>query len=109
MKTFLYFIGKPRDAHANGMAAEFVKRASHYTQYEMREIDPRRFDLFARHPAAARFSSIRPAAASIPPALSNSSSGPKPLARSFFFWWAATMVYRPNGSRAPICCCHFRR
>jgi len=54
MKTFLYFIGKPRDAHANGMAAEFVKRASHYTRYEMREIDPRRFDLFARHPVSRK-------------------------------------------------------
>lgn len=54
MKTLLYFIGKPRDAHANGMAAEFVKRASRYTQYEMREIDPRRFDVFARHPASRK-------------------------------------------------------
>ncbi|HEY6989429.1 MAG TPA: 23S rRNA (pseudouridine(1915)-N(3))-methyltransferase RlmH [Bryobacteraceae bacterium] len=54
MKTYLYFIGKPRDAHANALAAEFVKRSSRYTQYEMREIDPRRFDLFARHPAARK-------------------------------------------------------
>jgi 23S rRNA (pseudouridine1915-N3)-methyltransferase len=54
MKTYLYFIGKPRDLHANAQAAEFVKRSSRYTQYEMREIDPRRFDLFARHPAARK-------------------------------------------------------
>ncbi|HEY3457833.1 MAG TPA: 23S rRNA (pseudouridine(1915)-N(3))-methyltransferase RlmH, partial [Bryobacteraceae bacterium] len=54
MKTYLYFIGKPRDAHANALAAEFVKRSSRYTQYEMREIDPRRFDLFARHPSGRK-------------------------------------------------------
>lgn len=54
MKTYLYFIGKPRDAHANALAAEFVKRSSRYTQYEMREIDPRRFDLFARHSASRK-------------------------------------------------------
>ena len=54
MKTYLYFIGKPRDPHANGLTAEFVKRSSRYTQYEMREIDPRRFDLFARHSAARK-------------------------------------------------------
>ncbi|HEY3455898.1 MAG TPA: 23S rRNA (pseudouridine(1915)-N(3))-methyltransferase RlmH [Bryobacteraceae bacterium] len=54
MKTYLYFIGKPRDRHANELAAEFVKRSSRYTRYEMREIEPRRFDLFARHPAARK-------------------------------------------------------
>jgi len=54
MKTYLYFIGKPRDPHANALAAEFVKRSSRYTQYEMREIDPRRFDVFARHPASRK-------------------------------------------------------
>ena len=54
MKTYLYFIGKPRDPHANALAAEFVKRSSRYTQYEMREIDPRRFDLFARHSAGRK-------------------------------------------------------
>ncbi len=54
MKTYLYFIGKPRDPHANALAAEFVKRSSRYTQYEMREIDPRRFDLFARHPSGRK-------------------------------------------------------
>ena len=36
------------------MAAEFVKRSSRYTQCEMREIDPRRFDLFTRHAAARK-------------------------------------------------------
>jgi 23S rRNA (pseudouridine1915-N3)-methyltransferase len=54
MKTYLYFIGKPRDPHTNALAAEFVKRSSRYTQFEMREIEPRRFDLFARHPASRK-------------------------------------------------------
>jgi len=54
MKTYLYFIGKPRDPHANALAAEFGKRSSRYIQYEMREIDPRRFDLFARHPSSRK-------------------------------------------------------
>lgn len=54
MKLFVYFIGKPRDQHANGMAAEFLKRAGRYADCQMREIVPGRFDLFARHPAARK-------------------------------------------------------
>lgn len=52
MKVWLYFIGKPKDAHANAIAAEFLKRASRYLKCESREIEPGRFDLFARHAAA---------------------------------------------------------
>lgn len=52
MKLYLYFIGKPRDTHSNAIAAEFLKRSSRYMACEMREIQPARFDLFARHPAA---------------------------------------------------------
>jgi 23S rRNA (pseudouridine1915-N3)-methyltransferase len=54
LKIFLYYIGKPRDAHANAIAAEFLKRSSRYADCQMREIVPRRFDLFARHPAAQK-------------------------------------------------------
>lgn len=54
MKIFLYYIGKPRDPHANAIAAEFVKRAGRYIPAEMREIHPGRFDLFAKHPAARK-------------------------------------------------------
>lgn len=54
MKVFLYFIGKPRDEHANAIAAEFLKRCGRWAQCEMREIDPARFDLWARHPAAVK-------------------------------------------------------
>lgn len=52
MKIHLYFIGKPRDEHANSIAAEFLKRTSRWAACESREIDPRRFDLFTRHPSA---------------------------------------------------------
>jgi 23S rRNA (pseudouridine1915-N3)-methyltransferase len=54
VKLYLYFIGKPRDEHANAIAAEFLKRASRYLACESREIQPARFDLFARHPAARK-------------------------------------------------------
>ncbi len=54
MKIFLYFIGKPRDAHSNAIAAEFIKRSARYTACEMREVSAARFDLFARHPSARK-------------------------------------------------------
>jgi 23S rRNA (pseudouridine1915-N3)-methyltransferase len=54
VKLFLYYIGKPRDADANRMAADFVERSSHYVACEMREIRPERFDLWARHSSARK-------------------------------------------------------
>ncbi|MCC7157122.1 MAG: 23S rRNA (pseudouridine(1915)-N(3))-methyltransferase RlmH [Bryobacterales bacterium] len=54
MKILLYFIGKPRDAAANSMAAEFVKRTARFIACEMREIQPARFDLFAKHAGAKK-------------------------------------------------------
>ena len=54
MKIYLYFIGKPRDAHANAMAQEYIKRSSRFATCEMREIDARRFDPFRKHPSAAK-------------------------------------------------------
>lgn len=52
MKILLYFIGKPRDAHANAMAEEYIKRSTRFAKCEMREIDPRRFDPFEKHSLA---------------------------------------------------------
>jgi 23S rRNA (pseudouridine1915-N3)-methyltransferase len=52
MKVWVYYIGKARDAASNAIAAEFLKRSSRYAPCEMREIQPDRFDLWARHPAA---------------------------------------------------------
>ena len=40
MKIFLYFVGKPRDPHANAMADGFAARIAHYTRIEMREMRP---------------------------------------------------------------------
>jgi 23S rRNA (pseudouridine1915-N3)-methyltransferase len=54
MKLFIYYIGKPRDAHANAIAEEFLKRSSRYAECAMREIVPLRFDLFAKHPSARK-------------------------------------------------------
>ena len=54
MKLFLYFIGKPKDPHANAIAADFVSRAARYTNTEMREIRPDRTDLWERHPSARK-------------------------------------------------------
>ncbi len=54
MKIFLYYVGKARDAHANAMAAEYIKRSGRYATCEMREIHPGRFDPFAKHPSATK-------------------------------------------------------
>ena len=51
MRIWLYFIGKPRDASTNAIAAEFVKRSSRYCTCEMREIQPDRFDPWLKHPS----------------------------------------------------------
>lgn len=56
MKIWLYFVGKPRDPHANAIAAEFIKRAGRFANCEMREVVPQRFDVFARHPSARKVS-----------------------------------------------------
>ncbi len=54
MKIFLYYIGKARDTHANAMAEEYVKRSTRFAKCEMKEIQPRRFDLWAKHAAATK-------------------------------------------------------
>ena len=54
MRIWIYYIGKPRDPHSNAIAAEFIKRSTRYSRCEMREIDPDRFDAFAKHPSAAK-------------------------------------------------------
>ena len=54
MKVFLYYIGKPRSAEANRIAADFVQRIMHYASCEMREVRPDRFDPWQRHPSARK-------------------------------------------------------
>jgi 23S rRNA (pseudouridine1915-N3)-methyltransferase len=52
VKIFLYFIGRAKDAHANGLAEDFAGRAARFSPVEMREIRPDRVDLRAKHPTA---------------------------------------------------------
>ncbi len=52
MKIFLYYFGKPRDVHANAIAADFMARAARYSHCEMRELRPARADPWGKHPAA---------------------------------------------------------
>lgn len=54
MKVYLYYVGKPRDAHANAMARDYVERARRFARLELREIQPQRFDPWERHPAASK-------------------------------------------------------
>ena len=54
MKLLLYYIGKARDAHANAIAEEFIKRSNRYAKCEMREVHPQRFDLWVKHPQATK-------------------------------------------------------
>jgi 23S rRNA (pseudouridine1915-N3)-methyltransferase len=54
MRIIVYFVGKPRDPNANGMAEEFLKRSSRYGRCEMREIVPARFDPWSKHPSATK-------------------------------------------------------
>ena len=54
MKIYLYFIGKPKDAHANALAEDYIARTARYCATEMREIRPDRTDLWQRHPAARK-------------------------------------------------------
>ena len=54
MKILLYYIGKPRDPHANRMAEEYLRRSTRYGKCEMREVQPARFDPWSRHPAATK-------------------------------------------------------
>lgn len=54
MKFLLYYVGKPRDSHANRIAEEFIKRSTRYGNCEMREIVPARFDPWSKHPTARK-------------------------------------------------------
>jgi 23S rRNA (pseudouridine1915-N3)-methyltransferase len=54
VKLFLYYFGKARDTHANAMAEEYIKRTTRFAKCEMREIQPRRFDPWTKHPDAQK-------------------------------------------------------
>lgn len=52
MRLDLLYIGKARDEHSNAIAEEFLKRTGRWTTVAMREINPERYDFFARHSSA---------------------------------------------------------
>ena len=54
MKIFLYYIGKPKDAHANALATEYIRRTTHYAPTVMAEIRPERTDIWEKHPTAKK-------------------------------------------------------
>lgn len=54
MKVFLYFVGKPKDTHANALAADYMLRANRFAASQMAEIRPERTDLWAKHPGARK-------------------------------------------------------
>jgi 23S rRNA (pseudouridine1915-N3)-methyltransferase len=54
MKIYVYYVGKPRDQRANGMAQDYVERCSHYARCEMREVHPDRFNPWSKHPSATK-------------------------------------------------------
>jgi 23S rRNA (pseudouridine1915-N3)-methyltransferase len=54
VRVYLYFIGKVRDRNAHAIAEEYVKRTGRFASCEMREIDPRRMDLRAKHAGATK-------------------------------------------------------
>ena len=53
VKIFLYYFGKARDAHANAMAEEYIKRSTRFAKCEMREITLKT-DPFTKHPSAMK-------------------------------------------------------
>lgn len=50
MKIFLYYVGKARDAHANAMAEEYMKRSGRFATCVMQEVRPRQFEPWQKHP-----------------------------------------------------------
>ena len=54
MKVFVYYVGRAKDLHANALAAEYVKRAGHYSTCRMQEIRPERADFWTKHPGAKK-------------------------------------------------------
>ncbi len=54
MKVYLYFAGKPKDPHANALAAEYIRRAHRYAPCTMTEYRPDRADFWSKHPGAKK-------------------------------------------------------
>lgn len=54
MKTFLYFVGRAKDTHANAMAQDYIDRAHRFSPTVMAELRPERVDPWVKHPTAKK-------------------------------------------------------
>ena len=58
MKIFLYYIGRAKDPHANGLANDYIERISRFAPARMAEIRPDsnkdKADFWTRHPTAKK-------------------------------------------------------
>jgi 23S rRNA (pseudouridine1915-N3)-methyltransferase len=54
VKVFLYYVGKAKDAHANALAADYIKRADRYASAQMTELKPGKNDFWSKHPTATK-------------------------------------------------------
>jgi 23S rRNA (pseudouridine1915-N3)-methyltransferase len=54
VRLFLYYIGRAKDAHANALAADYIKRAGRYAPCQMLELKPDRTDFWSKHPSAKK-------------------------------------------------------
>jgi 23S rRNA (pseudouridine1915-N3)-methyltransferase len=54
VKVYVYYVGKAKDANANALAAEYIKRADRYATSTMAEIRPERTDFWSKHPTARK-------------------------------------------------------
>ena len=98
MKIFLYFIGKPKDPHANAVAEDFLGRAARYCARRDARNPARSAPICGPSiPPRARFFSIRPASPWIPPAFAALVARPKWRAATWSSWSAATTACRPAG------------
>ena len=54
MKIYLYFIGKPKDPHANALAEDYMGRIARFATAQMAEVRPERTNIWGRHPTARK-------------------------------------------------------
>jgi 23S rRNA (pseudouridine1915-N3)-methyltransferase len=54
VKVFVYYIGRPKDAHLNALAEDYLARIARYTGAQMAEVRPERTSLSAKHPTARK-------------------------------------------------------
>jgi len=54
LKIFVYFAGRPKNPHANALAAEYLKRAGRYVKCEMKEVRPGRVRWWEDHPRSRK-------------------------------------------------------